>query len=475
MLIYPENPNEFIRPAKDKNLFLRQGVEPKKAQAEGLVLSSEWKTFVNGREIITYSTPVTHMGPQSFAVIDLESVPLCIEVEYAGPLREAKVLPRELGIAFEIRDNRICFMIEKASNIVIEANHSSRSPLALFVSPQEEVPNPEDSKVLWFAPGIHRIDYLELQEDQILYLAPGAIIKAKPPQEGAPYLIESDWAGKKNYYDFIFATEKKNIKICGKGMIDTSGLDWHDRRSMVFSDCSHITVSGITLIGAAHWTMPFFGCTEITVENVKILGYRENRDGINLVDCAGVSVTNCFIRTGDDAVCVKSMGLNKRFGSSHIRVRVCIAWNDKVRAFGIAGETRYEIRDILFEDCQVLCSAADWTREVGALCIVISDSATIHKVTFRRIGIRQENNYVINCKIMKDMWSTDMDAGHIENITFEDILIPENAMIYLEGYDNEHQVRELHFKGIKSYEKGKEVEIDKYMIKNDYVELSTVE
>ncbi len=474
MLIYPENPNEFIRPAKDKNLFLRQGVEPKNAQAEGLVLSSEWKTFVNGREIITYSTPVTHMGPQSFAVIDLESVPLCIEVEYAGPLREAKVLPRELGIGFEKRDNRICFIIEKASNIVIEANHSSRSPLALFVAPQEEVPNPEASNVLWFAPGIHRIDYLELQEDQILYLAPGAIVKAKPPQEGAPYLIESDWAGKKNYYDFIFAREKKNIKICGKGMIDTSELDWHDRRSMVFSDCSHITVSGIALIGAAHWTMPFFGCTEITVENVKILGYRENSDGINLVDCAGVSVKNCFIRTGDDAVCVKSMGLNKRFGSSDIRVSGCIAWNDKVRAFGIAGETRYEIRDVLFEDCQVLSSAADWTREVGALCIVISDSATIHKVTFRRINIRQENNYVINCMIMKDMWSTDMDAGHIEDITFEDIHIPENAMIYLEGYDSGHQIRGLHFTGIKSYETGEEVKLDQYIVKNEYVALSSM-
>ncbi len=469
MLIYPEN-NENICFAKDKNLFLRQGVEAKKAQEVGLVLSSEWKTFVDGKEIITYSTPVTHMGPQSFAMIDLDIAPLCIDVEYEGPLREVEILPRELGIPFKVKGNRISFMAEKACNIVIEANHSSRSPLALFFSFEEEIPDSEDSKVLWFAPGIHQIDYIELQDNQTLYLAPGAILKAKAPKEGDPYLIESDWAGKKNYYDFIFAQDKKNIRICGKGIIDTSSLDWHDRRSIVFSNCSNISVSGITLIGAAHWTMPFFGCAQVTVDKVKILGYRENSDGINLVDCTEVSIRNCFLRTGDDAICVKSMGLNKRFGCSDIHVSNCTAWNDKVRAFGIAGETRYEIRDILFENCQVLCGAADWTREVGALCIVISDSATIHKVTFRKISIRQENNYVINCMIMKDIWSTDIDAGHIENITFEDIDIPENSMIYLEGYDNEHRIRGLHFTGIRSYEKGREVNVDQYIVKNQYVD-----
>ena len=471
MLIYPENPSKGITYAEDKNLFMRQGVESKKAQEVGLTLSSEWKTFVNGKEITTYSAPVTHAGPQSFAMINFNEEPLHIEVEYAGPLREAELLPRELEIPIKIKDNRISFIAYKPGNMVIEANHSFRNPLALFLSEEEEIPDPEDPMVLWFAPGIHQVNYLELQDDQILYLSQGAVLRAIDPKEGDPFIVESDWAEKKNYYDFIFAQDKKNIKICGKGIIDTSGLDWHARRSIVFSDCSNISVSGITLNGAAHWTMPFFGCTEVSVNKVKIIGYRENSDGINLVDCKNVTVKDCFIRTGDDAVCVKSMGLNKRFGSSDIHVSDCIAWNDKVRSFGIAGETRYEIKDILFENCQVLCGAADWTREVGALCIVISDSATIHNITFRKISIRQENNYAINCMIMKDYWSTDEEAGHIKDITFEDIQIPENATVYLEGYDNEHQIQGLHFKNIKTYERGEEVVINQYILKNQFVKL----
>ncbi len=470
MLIYPRNPSEHITYAKNKNVFMRQGVESKNAQKEGLALSSEWKTFVNGQEVFTYSAPVTHAGPQSFALIEMEGEQLHIEVEYAGPLRHAELLPRELDLKYQLNNNRIDFIVNKECNMVIEANHSFRDPLALFVTNKEEnIPDPSDSNVLWYTPGIHYVDYIELQDNQILYLSQGAILKAVKPEEEDTFILEKDWAGKKNYYDFIFAKDKKNIKIYGKGIIETSALEWHSRRTIVFSDCSNITVSGIILNNAAHWTMPFFGCTEIDIRNVKLIGYRENSDGINLVDCKNVFVKDCFIRTGDDAICVKSMGLNKRFGCSDIYVKNCVVWNDKVRAFGIAGETRYEIKDVLFENCQVLCSSADWTREVGALCIVISDSGTIHNITYRQISIRYENNYVINCMIMKDMWSTDEEAGHIEDITFEDILIPENSMIYLEGYNKEHMIKRLKFTKLTTYEAGGEVRVDQYIQKNRHV------
>jgi hypothetical protein len=154
MRIYPEDPYKGITYAEEKNSFMRQGVEPKKAQEVGLALSTEWKTFVNGKEIITYSAPVTHAGPQSFAMITFDGEPLLIEVEYGGPLRGAELLPRELNIPIRLKGNRIRFFADKACNLVIEANHSFRSPLALFLSPEDEIPDPEDPKVLWFTPGI---------------------------------------------------------------------------------------------------------------------------------------------------------------------------------------------------------------------------------------------------------------------------------------------------------------------------------
>lgn len=472
MLIQPKNSSECIAPAKDKNSFVCQGVDAHNAQREGLVLSSEWKTRINGKEIITLAAPVTHGGPQSFAFIEICNEPVRIEAEFTGPLRSAEVFPRELDISWKQQGNILEIMLDRECNILIEVNQNFREPLALFVSQVEEaVPDPFDENVLWYAPGVHYVDCLELKDKQTVYLAPGAVIKAVTPKEDDILLLEKDWAGKKNYQDFIFAHEKSDIKVCGKGIIDTTGLDWHMRRTMVFSDCSKVTVSGIMMNGAAHWTLPFFGCENVCVDNVKLIGYRENSDGIDIVDCRTVIVKNCFIRTGDDAICIKSMGQNKIFGSSDIKVEHCLVWNDKVRALGITGETRFDIHDVVFQNCQVLHGFADWTREVGALCIVISDCATVRDITFRQISVRQENNYVINCMIMKDQWSTDEEPGNIQNISFEDIQLPENSMMYFQGYDREHLIKGIRFTDIVSYESGKEVKINQYLQKNEFVSM----
>lgn len=473
MIIYPENTNDNIIFAKDKNTFLRQGADPKNAQEEGLVRSAEWNTFINGIEVLTYAVPVTRGGPQSFVIAETEEETVSVRAVYAGPLRSARVYSLKGEIPLTLRDNAIEFTVEGEGSLLLEVNESYREPLALFLSKKEKVTfQPEEENVLWFAPGIHYRKNLELGNDQIVYLAPGAVLKAMPPEESDSFLTEQDWAGLKNYEDFLFAREKTGITICGKGIIDTTGLGWHMRRTLVFSDCENVSVSGILLNGAAHWTMPFFGCKNVSVKNVKLLGYRENSDGINLVDCEQVLVADCFIRTGDDGVCVKSMGINRLYGCKDIAVRNCMVWNDKVRAFGIAGETRYDIRNVTFEDCLVVHSFADWTREVGALSIVISDSGTIHDIAFKRILICQESNYVINLMIMKDFWSTDEEAGRIKNVRFEDIGIPDNSMMYFEGYDKEHCIDGIYFRGIHSVDDGREAEFEKYFKKNNYVSLT---
>lgn len=67
-------------------------------------------------------------------------------------------------------------------------------------------------------------------------------------------------------------------------------------------------------------------------------------------------IENCFLRTGDDAICLKSMALTKQVETHDIIVRKCIVWNDKVRAFGVAGESRHDIYNAIFEI--VMCCTA---------------------------------------------------------------------------------------------------------------------
>ena len=54
------------------------------------------------------------------------------------------------------------------------------------------------------------------------------------------------------------------------------------------------------------WTMPIRQSDRVTVKNVKLLGYRANSDGIDICNSRDVTVEDCFIRTLDDLIVVKT-------------------------------------------------------------------------------------------------------------------------------------------------------------------------
>lgn len=472
MRIHPNTSDFVLEYAKDKHRFLTFGADSRNPHPCGLVYSSYWKLFADGKEVQVYDTPVTRGGPQSFAIVPETAKEL--HAVYHGKIRSAEILPARAGAVPVIQENEICFSPSGAKNLLIEVNGSFREPLAVFVAGETPGVDADDENVLWFGKGIHRIRSLELQSHQTVYLEEGAILIPEQPDEEDEILVQQDWAGKTNYQDFLFARNQEDIRICGAGMIDVTALDWHARRTMVFTECSHIEISGVVMVGAAHWTMPFFGCQNVHVDGVRMLGYRENSDGIDLVDTHNAVVENCFIRTGDDAICLKSMGLTKQVETHDIIVRNCCVWNDKVRAFGVAGENRYDIYHAVFEKCDVIHSFADWTTEVGALGVYICDSGAVHHIVFRDIVIRHESNYAVLCCITKDKWSTDLKAGQVYEIVFENILFPKDFAVYLCGYDDTHRLEKIRFSRCRTVGKRSSISIGEYVNRSEYAEIMEV-
>lgn len=443
MRIHAQNPDNNVGYAENVRAFLTQGSDPHNPYPTGLVRSSYWRVFADGEEAIVYDTPVTRGGPQSFTTLPKGAQ--TIRAVYHSTMNKAEVLPRRNRFIPQISGNEVSFTMGSACHALIETNGTIGHPLVLFSGDHSTVPDPDDENVLWFEPGLHRISPLELKSNQTLYLEAGSILVPELSNEEDTVLIERDWAGKTSYQDLIFARNQHHIRICGSGIIDTTSLDWHARRTIIFESCENVDVSGITMIGACSWTMPFYGCRYVHVDGIRMLAYRENSDGIDLVDCHCALVENCFIRTGDDAICLKSMAFTPQVETHDILVRNCCVWNDKVRAFGVAGETRHNVYHARFEHCDVVHSFADWTTEVCALGVYICDAAEVYDITFRDIDIRQESNHAVCCCIVKDKWSTDEGAGQIHDILFEQIHFPEDFTMVLIGYDDQHPLRNVRF------------------------------
>ena len=435
-----------IGPVAEPLAFMRRGADAKSSYPDSLALSLHWTAAAGDQAVPVYAVPVTRCGPHSFCCVELaqEEGPAQLRLRFGDVLEKVSVQPRSSAVRWQRRENELICRLTAPCTFTVEPNGRMYAPITVFVSaPRSDAPAQTDPNVLRFGAGLHRVSTLELHSGQTVWLEPGAILKAQPPEESEPPLLARDWAGKPNYQDFIHAEDSEDIRILGQGILDLSALDWHARRTLCFTRCRRVTVDGPLLVGAAHWTAAFFQCEDVTVRHVGIFGYRENSDGIDLVNCLRARVEDCFIRTGDDCVCVKAIAPPPVPGGQDILVEHCTVWSDKVRALGIAGESRGEIHDVTFRRCTVLHSLADWAEEVGALCVVLCDAGTARDIVFEQIEIRDERACGINCMLFRDGWSTDEQTGHIRDVIFRDIRLPANVPVRLWGHDAEHKVENV--------------------------------
>ena len=96
-----------------------------------------------------------------------------------------------------------------------------------------------------------------------------------------------------------------------------------------------------------------------------------NNDGIDPDCCQDVVISNCIVRTGDDAIVVKSTGpMSRRYGASeNVAITGCIL-HSRDSALKIGTETHGVIRNVTLSDCVIDdCSRAVgvWVRDGGTV------------------------------------------------------------------------------------------------------------
>ncbi len=133
----------------------------------------------------------------------------------------------------------------------------------------------------------------------------------------------------------LLADKEQNIAITGKGVIDGQGrqlalhLDslfyageidsamynfvemrpkYYLRPQLIeFVECTNIKIKNITLKNAACWVQTYDKCRNILMDSVRVDSDAYwNNDGIDIQDCINVRITNCYVNSADDGICLKS-------------------------------------------------------------------------------------------------------------------------------------------------------------------------
>uniref|UniRef100_UPI003217B5A1 glycoside hydrolase family 28 protein n=1 Tax=uncultured Draconibacterium sp. TaxID=1573823 RepID=UPI003217B5A1 len=163
--------------------------------------------------------------------------------------------------------------------------------------------------------------------------------------------------GSTNVYDYnydspyralVYAKNAENISITGLGVIDGQGrqlaynvLDQvhkgiledplkYDRsaqyrpKGICFRECKNVKIEGITLKNAAEWVQMYDQCENLEINKITVDSKAFwNNDGLDIVDCKNVLVTNSFFDASDDAICFKSHDESKM--CENVEVRNCVA------------------------------------------------------------------------------------------------------------------------------------------------------
>ncbi len=449
---YPEN---AVHSAKADVIyeFLSRGENPTTFDGEnngregsGIVFSPYFEAYIGDSEIPVYSTPVYSASTESVELhsyatvfVDGNAPEVLLTLEtYGFSVKKAVVLPEFLNITPSIDVSGVNAKFNSFGTYSFMFNENDqRHAFTLFLKPyvdeNKEIAELKkeygEENVTVFEPGVHTVDYLDIQKDSsILYLKSGSVLLANHKYEmTAP---EQDWeiveddAPQNNClglyrYPVINFYNCKNVKLLGNGTIDMTQLDWLERRGVVFSMCDNIEMRDTVLLNAPAWTMVAHCCDGVEIENVAVFGYRTNSDAIAITNTQNAIVSDCFARSGDDLFEVKTLRTNEPYETKNILFENCYGWNGKARCFGVTHEVNYPVSDVIFRNCAVIYRDAIWDNDtVCSLAVQVGEGgATVKNILFENIEIYKDHGRPINVLVMSDKITSSV----IEGVTFRNI------------------------------------------------------
>ncbi len=394
----------------------------------------------------------------SFVLFDM-SAPVTVRVVPARPFKTVSLRPERAGIAPRIVDGAIEFTLDRPRKLTLILDGDSRMALHLLAGePEKDVPSADDPNVLYFGPGVHETTGIELKSGQTIYLAGGAVLKAKlKPGEKGTY--SEKWKVVFHNGNVFGLKKVDHVRICGRGIVDASDIPHPGWNMLAFDGAKHVQIEGITLRNAANWNFVIGKSEDVEVSDVRIISGRLNSDGINSVNSRRVHIHDCFVRNHDDSIVVKTTA--QSIPAEDIKVERCTIWNDWGFALGVTYETRSPVRNIVFRNNDIVFSR-HWIFGIH-----VSDGSLVENVTFTDTAVSDLDGVsnaagsppawlspgamLFRGTIQQDCWGHDAERGRVRNVLIDGVTLYGKKVppSELYGADAAHDIRGVAFRNIR--------------------------
>ena len=184
-------------------------------------------------------------------------------------------------------------------------------------------------------PGIYHSGTIYLKSNVELHIPAGSqILGFDNPEKyddvNDPALVNISPEGSRKV--LLAALHAENIAVTGQGEINGQGPKFyntdvpagevfskppHPRPRMVqFFNCKNVKFEDVSFTDSPGWTFLLLDCEDVHVHRIRVTGCQQmvNNDGLDIISCKRVTVSDSFFRTGDDSIIVRAI---RKFQNDH--------------------------------------------------------------------------------------------------------------------------------------------------------------
>jgi len=330
---------------------------------------------------------------------------------------------------------------------------------------------------IWNVEGpIHFESNINLQLDE------GATLRFSSNPASYLPVVATSWEGTLlyNYSPLIYAYEKENIAITGKGIIDGEGsktfAGWHSLQKgdqqlsrdmnhqntpvedrifgeghflrpqlIQFYECKNILIEGVKIEDSPFWCIHLLMCQNATLRGLSYDAQNKNNDGVDPEYSRDILIENITFNNNDDNVAVKAgrddEGRAMQRPSENIIIRNCHFKG--LHAVVMGSEMSSGVRNVFVEDCD----AAGYLKRGVYLKSNPDRGGEISNVFVKNVHLGE----VLDCFMVTSNYHnegkdfpTDIHSIYLENVSCEKA---ENYAIYIKG----HELKNVHGFVIKDF------------------------
>lgn len=384
------------------------------------------------------------------------------------PVERVDIRPLSRSIDCEIAGNTFTFKLNRPLKLSVEVNGERFANLHLFANPlEQDAPQPTDADVLLLKPAIHRTEDISRlaaalleatgKKPRVLYFAAGMHyleeVVLRIPSNTTVYL-----AGGAILVGSLVCDHVQHVTIKGRGIIYLA--DFHRfsaLRGVRITFSQHITVEGITTIDPPHYSIYLGKSEHVSIRHFKSFSTRGWSDGIDMMACRHIQISDVFLRTSDDCIAIYGSRWDFQGGSSNIIVSNCVLWADVAHALMMGTHGNYQgdgdvLERISFDEIDILEHHEPQENYWGAIAINAGDKNIVRDVSYANIRVEDfELGQLIDLRVI---WNEDYNPApgqRIQNISFHNISYNGKnkncSRIY--GYDSQRTINNVRFSNLE--------------------------